>query len=112
MSRETVVILDTDEALHAGLTKAIADKHRLTQVRMSYSLHSLMVSQFTSRDDPVLLRIIDCYDPVQLKHIPIGDPSGVFYGVNVYRDETLQGAKLVLESEPFTAEQLAQSARR
>lgn len=43
-SRETIIVLDSELALHTGFQSALHDNHHVTKVRMSLSVHRARVS--------------------------------------------------------------------
>ena len=106
--RETTVVLDSENALASGVTAAVADKYRLTKVRISTSLHhmiSAIQNHNTVREDPILRNFGNLYDSIQGRTFHT-EKCGYFFGVEVFNDGRLTGNTLVIESQPIPAGKL------
>jgi len=102
--KEITVHLNSEDALSTGILAAVADKHKLKRVRISYNLHNTVVKTFRfgrSEDDPVLSKFCDVYDASALANLEHGDKCGILYGTPVVLDDYLASRSLVIESEPY-----------
>ena len=105
-TRQTLIELDCELALHTCIQSAVADKYRLTKVMISPTLHNVIVhSSGFSRPEveasPALLNFRNYYDPSYRKGILHNELCGTFLGTEVFLDGHLEGHTLVAESDVF-----------
>jgi hypothetical protein len=104
MTRQTLIELDCELALHTGIQSALADKHRLTKMRISSTLHNVIVhSGGFSRPEveasQTLRHFRNYYDPSYRNGILHSELCGTFLGTEVFLDGHLEGHTMVAESD-------------
>lgn len=107
-TRETKIVLDRDQAFHEGVASAVADQQRVVRVRISPALQSLALKGTRGAFEAVhenaeVQAFYNAYDVYTKRSIRFDQPCGCLYGANVYKDDTLAGHTLVIESEPIPA---------
>jgi len=102
--KETTVHLDNEAALSTGLLAAVADKHKLSRVRMSPKVHNAVVHNInwgSFDNDPVMKSFCHLYDASPRAGLKHGDECGTMYGAPVVLDDSLASRYLVIESVPY-----------
>lgn len=98
--RETVVVIDDSTMFGDSVLKAVADGYEIMKIRISPNLHKDSVFHFGDGNQ-ALMQFKNYYDPEQRRSI-LADPSkpcGTLLGKPVFRDLTLTGYRIVIESD-------------